>query len=443
MWRLRGSGYFAKLPDLIKSQHLLRSFSWMLAAEGVSKASRLVTIVVLGLCLTPAEYGVAMLAIVCHELLRVFTRTGIGAKIIQCDSVQLYDLAANAITLQWLICLTLAALQVASADVIAHYYNAPDIAGLLKIMALSHLLYPLVAIRVFLVQRRNNMRFLAQATALSVTVENLATALLALAGLGVVSVALAKLLSALCWVVIFRRQSTLSLRAEFSLAPLKQLTQFSTKVMSSELLKSLRANADSLFAARLLSPEMFGLYSFSKGAGVGLSISLSNGFLASLYPYLCEQQRLSRLNQGIRKTYLVGAGVCAIFAIQAMAAPLYVDLLFDSRWQDSALLISILCLSAIPALLLDTSNTILRARNLAHREVYSSLFSLLPLLVCFWIVAPQTPLACALVVTLTSLIWIPLAWIIGAQWRLKAKGATPIPTSAIVMPHENRQTERS
>ena len=151
---------------------------------------------------------------------------------------------------------------------------------------------------------------------------------------------------------------------------------------------------------------------------MGLSVSLSNGFLASLYPYLCEQQRRSQLDQSVRKAHLIGAGVCVIFVAQALAAPVYVDLLFGTRWQDAALLISVLCLSAIPTLFLDTSNTILRVRGLGNREVYSSLLSLLTLFVAFGLVHPQNPLNCALLVTLTSLSWIPLAWLIGRKTQM-------------------------
>ncbi|MCX5691088.1 MAG: polysaccharide transporter, partial [Planctomycetota bacterium] len=60
------------------SSHLLKNIGWMLASEGVSRASRLITIIALAAFLTISEYGIAMLALACHELFRVFMRAGAG-----------------------------------------------------------------------------------------------------------------------------------------------------------------------------------------------------------------------------------------------------------------------------------------------------------------------------------------------------------------------------
>lgn len=402
----------------ISGKGLLKNTCWMLAAESVARISRLLTIVVLGLCLDPTQYGTAMLAIVCHDLLRVFTRVGSGAKVIQCRQNELAAFASNASTLQWLLCLTLTAIQIGSAETIANYYQNPELASVLTIMALSNLIYPLVTVRVFLVQRNNNMRYFASASASSVIVENLCTALLVIAGLGVMSVALAKLCSAVCWVVFFYRAKVTHYPCSFCPRTMKRLTVFASKILSSELLKSLRLQIDSLFAARALSPELFGLYSFAKSSGVGLSQSLSAGYLSSLYPYLCEQQRRLALQSNIKKAYLGAAIIAILFLIQAAVAPIYLDLLFGDRWTNAAVLVSILCLSAIPALCIDTTNTILRVQGRSHWEVYLALYSLFTLLIPLLLIPPQTAFGYATLVTLTSLTWLPTVFVVQRiEWR--------------------------
>jgi len=63
---------------------MLINVSWMFLSEIISRFSRLFTLFVLASYFSDVEYGTAMLAIVWHELFRVFTRLGFGARIIQC-----------------------------------------------------------------------------------------------------------------------------------------------------------------------------------------------------------------------------------------------------------------------------------------------------------------------------------------------------------------------
>ena len=120
----------------------------MLLSEGVSRATRLITIVAMAAFLSGSEYGVAMLALACHELFRVFMRAGAGPKIIQCADADLPSLVGSGGVLQWLILLCLAAVQIVSAHWLAHFYNTPELVDLLQWMALSYLFYPLVSMRV-------------------------------------------------------------------------------------------------------------------------------------------------------------------------------------------------------------------------------------------------------------------------------------------------------
>ncbi|QIZ76353.1 oligosaccharide flippase family protein [Ferrimonas lipolytica] len=368
-----------QLAALFRHKGLFSNLSWMLLAEVAARLSRLVTVVCLGAYLTPVQYGTAMLAIVCNDLLRVFTRIGTGAKVIQCTSQQLPAFAGNAVTLQWAVCISLTVVQLFTAEMAANYYQNPQLVLPLQLMALCNLLYPLVTIRVFLLQRDNNMRYFAMATAITIIIENLGTALLVICGLGVMAVAYAKVAAALAWVVLFAWARVAHYPATFNRNCMRQLLGYSSKILTSELTKTLRLQIDTLFAAKILSPDLFGLYSFAKSAGVGLSQSLSNSYLSSLYPYLTQQQRHNALPASINKAYLIAAAISVIFMVQALLAPLYIELLFGQRWHDAASLMAILCLSAIPILFIDVTATIMRAKDQVSTEVMLSLYSLLVL----------------------------------------------------------------
>lgn len=429
-------GYLSKLVlirqlrSLFAGRQLLQNTSWMLAAEGVSRVSRLATIFVLGLLLTPAEYGTMMLAIICHETIRVFSRVGCGAKVVQCADYELDALASNAGTLQWMLCILVAGAQIAVADVIASYYNNPQLGQLLSLMALSHLVYPMVAVRVFLTQRENNMRLYARVSAISISTENLVTALAVVFGMGPYAIVVAKLFSAFGWMALFYRASTARYPLAFSLAHMRQLTAYSGKVLSSELLKTGRLQLDSFIAARLLGVYEFGLYSFAKSAGIGLSQSISAGFLSSLYPHLCDKFRAGRLRPSIRHAYLIGAAISVLFLVQAALAPVYIKLIFDDRWASISVAVSILCLSAAPSLMLDISATVYRAKNLIGSEVSVMLAGLASLALPLLWLQPQSALAFATTVAAASLLWL-LVSLIPLRDVLRFTSPKPEPTGVL------------
>ncbi len=391
-----------------RTSGLIKGTSWMMVSEVMARASRIVTLIVFAAYFTPVEYGTVMLALVCHELIRVFSRLGIGAKIIQCDASDLKGYASNAITLQWLVCIALLIFQVAVSGVIARFYDNEELTLLLIIMSFSHLLYPIVTVKVFLVQRVRNMRFFGIASGISIVVDNLSGALLLLLDFGLLSVAYAKLLAAGVWVAIFITAKVETFKPAFCSFYMPLLLSFSSKVLGSEMLKVLRLQLDVLFAGRLLSPELFGLYSFAKSSGVGLSQSLSSGFIASLYPYLSESRRKGKLSSVIRYAFGGGAVLSIAFVIQAVIAPIYINLLFGGQWEDAIPLVTVLCFSAIGMLMLDISNTVLRVQGMVVWELYQSLYCVLLMAVILICVRPVLSMDLALLTTLISFLWLPI-----------------------------------
>jgi len=406
------------LPKASNSANLLFSnTSWSLTAEGMARASRLITLIALSFYLNTADYGTAMLALACHEILRVFTRIGCGAKIIQCAEQDLEGYASNAITLQWVMCISLTVCQLLVAELIATFYQNPALTELIKIMALAHLYYPIVTIKVYLLQRENRMRYFSLASGSCVVAENLSTALLVFLGIGIYAVALAKVIAAILWVALFSLPKVRSIRAGFDRQIMKSLTYYSGKILSTEVTKTFRQQSDMLLAGKLLDGELFGLYSFARSAGLGLSQSLSAAFVGGLYPYLCQQMRIKNVTQGLKNTYIACACVSVIFLAQAALAPLYIDWFFPDRWSEATLLVCILCSSAIPLLIVDTHCVYLRAQNRPTRELFIALaigsFTFLGLY--FW--SPNTPMNFAIALCVISYLYLPILFVIS---KLKA-----------------------
>lgn len=356
---------------------LFKNLSWLLLSEGLGRLSRIATLFVLAACFSNADYGLAMLALVIHELFRVFTRLGTGAKIIQCDQAKLASTLQNAATLQWLVAIAVAVAQIALSSAIAAFYQQALLAELLQWMALAHLFYPMVSVRIFEQQRRNRFRYYGIASGACIAFENLSVAALVFLNGDIMMVALAKVAAAIFWVALFLPLPTAMRHCAWQWQEQKALIRFSFSTLFSELSRMLRFQADVLIAGRLLSPELLGLYSFAKSAGLGIAQSLSQAYLSALYPHLCERVRAAKQAQahsqtqaqtakGLHKFSLAFAGM---LTLQAAAALVYVDVLFAERWQQAASLTALLCLVAVPNLLIDQIGLVLRAQDQAGKEL--------------------------------------------------------------------------
>lgn len=393
---------------------LIKNTQWLLLSEGTARVSRLVTIIALANYLNIVNYGTAMLAITCYELIRVSTRLGSGALIIQCEDSKLLSYCSNALTLNWLIYCFLATLQFCIAPYIATFYSQSELTVILRIMAISYLIYPIVTIKVYLIQRNNQMKFFSLCSAAAITADNLSTALLAVMGFGIYSVAIAKIIAAIVWVLFFITADTPKIKPAFSFSVIKTLLSFSTKVLSSELLKTSRTQLDVLLAGKLLSPDLFGLYSFAKSAGVGLGQSLSNAYLTCIYPRLSELQRQNTIASGLPIILGLSLIICIAFVAQSLLAPYYIPLLFSQNWINASQLVSLLCLSAIPSLFIDIFALILRVKKEINKEVYLQLTLISMLFFSLSIVKPTTAIALAETTVLVSFSWllvIPLFYI--------------------------------
>jgi PST family polysaccharide transporter len=367
--------FFFKLK--IDSQKLIKNVSWLLLTEVAAKASRFFVIVALAASVDAITYGTIMLALGCHEVLKLILRSGAGMQIIQCSDNFLPAYAKNGAVLQWLVCIALCLIQVGVAYPLSQFYDNEVLSDLLILMAGVYLLYPMVSVNVFLVQRAGNMRFFSLCNGACITSENLAIALFALLDCGAMSVVYGKWVYASFWVVMFYCAPVKRYGVGFHKSTFMALVKTSSQLFSTELVRSLRSQMDVLLGAKLLSPELFGIYSFSKSAGVGLSQSLINAFNSALYPYLCQQQRKQALAGNLRKVYMMVALVSCVFVAQVIAVPWYVPLIFEQQWQQNHTVVMFLCTMAIPTIFIDTHCNILRAHAAYSQEFYTRLFCML------------------------------------------------------------------
>jgi len=398
---------------------LLSNAIWLLSAEFIAKISRIFTIIVLAAQLSPTSYGTAMLALAFHDVFALLLRAGVGSQLINCKLQQLESFAKNGMFIQWGICITIAIAQLSSADFLASLYDNEAVATLLKVMAVIYIFYPWVSVKISLLKRENKMRWFSIRNGLCVIIENVTIAIAALLGADILAVAIGKITFSIFWLILFSFSPVKSYGVGFTFSIINEMLKTSGKIFNTEFLRGIRIHADTFIAGKLLTPELFGFYTFAKNAGVGLSQSISQVYVGALYPYLCKLQREGQLSAQQNLINALSISIGLLFVIQALIVPIYVPILFDEKWSPVIPIITILCLVAVPNLVIDIKCCFDRAIEQYHNETITRLICLLINLATLYIFAPNEPMEFAMVIFFSSLFCLLPIYLLNVMKSLK------------------------
>ena len=369
---------------------LFKNMSWLLSVEGAAKVARFVTIISMAAFLSATDYGMVILCLAIHDIFRLLMKAGSGTQVIQCEQRKLKRFCQNAGAIQWFICLSLALTQFLLAPVFAEFYDKPEATILLQLMAVSYLFYPAVSVRVYLLHRAHRFKEFSLVNGACIISENLLIPILLWLDLGILSIAYAKIFSAVLWFCLFMRADVTYYGIGVQLPIMKFLLKTSTQLMVTELSKAAKQHADIFIAGRLLPADIFGFYTFAKTASVGLSQSFINAFQGALLPYMSQRNRQGETTSS-QSVVIISALLSVTFISQALLAPFYIPLFFGDSWQVAITAASILCLSAIPNLWFDTFCSALRAKGEYFNELLLRAITLLIFILGLLLVAPSTP----------------------------------------------------
>lgn len=351
---------------------LVASMATMGVAELINRATRIATALALAWALTPLEFGLAAIAMTASDIIRALTQTGIGARIISVDADELDGTCSTAYRLNWWVYGSVALLQSLAAWPVALHFGDERIAWLMLAFAVPYLLYPLVAVQVYRVQRQSRMRETAIMLVVLLSGDNVLTAGFALAGFGLWSLAIPKILCAFAWVVAYRRIERWAPSA--TTIPAAPLLRFGFAVMASELTSALRLHADKLIIGQVLGLAVLGQYFFAFNAGLGITSALATAAATALLPHFSGVQSGPALRtRFFRSTGLLMLLIVPVISAQTLLAPWYVPLLFGEKWIAAIPLLASLCWLAVPLLLSRTTGLLLRARGFAALDLKLSM----------------------------------------------------------------------
>lgn len=341
----------------------MANLSALALAQVAIRISRVVTILVLTRALSPADFGSAAIVLTVYELLALFTRNGIAAKVVQADDTEVAQVAQTAYWLTWIVCAGLLVIQAVIAIPVSLAFHDMRLALPIASMGLIYLATPLCNIQSALMQREGRLGRMALAGGLQVVTDNVLSALLALGGMGLWAIVLPKLLVAPIWVVMNRTGHTWRSSGRPTFVGWRAIARFSRTILGVELLGTLQANVDTLLVGYVLGVEALGIYYFAFNAGLGITLGLVGSFASAVFPHLCaargDRAQLAKRFRTCFRT--LGLVVVPLVLCQAALAPIYVPILFGAVWKPAIPVLMIICLSALPRPFACATSQLLRA----------------------------------------------------------------------------------
>jgi PST family polysaccharide transporter len=404
----------------------LRNVGWLGGSGAMIRISRLLATIILARFLTKADYGLAALVMTTNEFILVFTRNGVGTKLIQTDADQVETLAQEAFWLNWVVFLGLFGIQILTGFAVGWIYQDQRVILPICVLGLVLLIMPIGLVQAALIQREGRFKVIALAQVLQVSTDNVLTALLAIAGLGYWAIVLPKLLVAPIWLVVMLKNHPWRPQGGFAAKHWGELIGFGRSILGVELLNTLRSNLDYLIVGRFLSIEALGVYYFAFNAGIGISLGIINSIKAAILPHLCDardnfNEFKARYFQSLK---VIGSVIIPLVLLQASLAPFYVPIVFGEKWVSAVPILMLICLSAIPRPFADSASQLLIAIDKPHWDliwnvIFTTLFA-----VALFIGVQWQSLGVAIAVLVSHWLGLPLFTIYASRIAFKRLALT-------------------
>ena len=335
----------------LTSDKLVKNIGWLTTSQVFIRLFRLATVVVLARKLTTEDYGIIAIIFTITDFAYIFIQKGgVAPKLIQAEKKDLAALADTAYWINWILCIGIFLIQSLAAFPIAMLYSNDRLILPIIAIGVSYLFNPLYAVQDALLRRENRLKISAIAQALYALVSNLLVLILALMNMGLWSVVIAKAVSHIVWIMVYRRYHSWRPTRPFTIERWQDIFNFSKFPLGIEMLNYLRSNIDYMLVGAFFSVEQLGLYFFAFNAGLGISLNIINMVTNSVFPYLCEvKDNRAALKQSYAKSLKIVAAIMLPVAIaQSSLAPFYVPIVFGEKWTAAIPILIMVCLSGIP-----------------------------------------------------------------------------------------------
>lgn len=348
---------------------------WSLVSNLIQQVGRLVFTLILAAMIGPADFGIVAQAVIYIGLVQLFLDQGFGSALIQKKDVDRLDLGS----VFWLNVVTgslLAVVTVVVAPAVAGFFSTPELTEVLRVLAVSLLIYSFAAVPQAMMNRGLHFKAMAAIDIVAVTVGGVAGVVHAVLGGGYWALVTQTLVAAsLTLVGLLRLSGPPPLRG--SIARLRAMLTFSSSMFASRVLNYAGQNGDNLLVGRFLGASELAFYTMAYRVLLLPTQTLGRLVNQVAFPVY---SRLQHDVPKVREWFLLSSRATALLSYPLLTLgvflePLAVEVVLGEEWLPAVLPMQILTLAAFRNMTLKLQGPVFMAFGRSRSVVFNSVLS--------------------------------------------------------------------
>lgn len=314
----------------------------MMASQGATQVLALVTSVIVARFLGPREVGLAAEALVFGSLAFVIVEGGFGSVLVQRPTLSPED-ESTAFWTGIALGIALTLIGVGLSWPIAALYGEPEVQPLFALLSLAFLFTAPGIVPGALLMRTLRFRSLQLRTVVASAASGAVAITLAVSGFGAWAIIAQHLVMAGLSTVLVWMASTWRPRAVFSIASLKGMAGYTSRIFGVTTLSWGSLNLDNLLIGRFLGPSALGAYTIAFSIIVSPVNRIARPITQVFFPAFSRRPEPAWVaGAWLRAVRMVAFVVVPISLCVMAVAPELVDVLFGARWKEAIPVIQIL-----------------------------------------------------------------------------------------------------
>lgn len=346
----------------VSRKRVILSLLWKFLERMGSQLSTFLLGIILARILSPTEYGTVALITVFISIATVFVQGGFNTALIQRKDVDEGDYS-SVLYFSLFIALILYAVLFLCAPLIAAFYGIAELKPIVRVLSLVLVPGAFNSIQVAYVTKRMQFRKLFVSNLTAVIVSGVIGILLAKRGFGAWAIVAQQLCNQTVVCLMLMVLSDWKPKASFSMASIRRLIPFGSRVLASNLLVSVFLNVRTLIIGKFYSTEALAFFNRGK-TFPSTAMDAVNGTIQSvmLPTYSRVQDQPDALLSMLRRSVRIGCYVIfpCLLGLAAVARP-FIELVLTQKWLPAVPFLQIFALGYLTHPIQMATNQALKA----------------------------------------------------------------------------------
>ncbi len=330
-------------------QRTLSGLFWNLVERVGLRIVQFLPTILLARLLAPEQFGLVGMLTLFIALAQTFLDSGFGVALIQKRDATFTD-ECSIFYFNILVGGVAVLVLFFAAPLIADFYHQPLLIALTRWLSLDILLKSFSLIQITLLTRALDFKTQIKANLFATLCAGVIGVAAAYYGLGVWSLVIQTIANTLLRTVALWRLSAWRPALRFSLASLRGMFGFGSRMLASGMLAVFFDNFYQAFIGKVFSAAPLGYYTRAASMRDVVIDTTSNTLGRVMYPALASiQEDTARLRRGYRQSALLSTFIHfpLMIGLGVVAQP-FITLLFSARWADSVLFFQLMCVAGLP-----------------------------------------------------------------------------------------------